>query len=394
MLKNQNFYPYAFKLDDTDVDCVQNILNQIAKDNTVILYWYEPNPVDDVCFAIHTISNQCDLKIIWLLTESFYDEASKNKIYSANVDVVFLEFDLLSLYFELYTYKSSQLNQQWNSDSDKFLFLTGKPNRANRTRLLYKFSNQGLMSQCVWSFFMDQNLKNKSRSLLPELNDQEYEKFISSHLNNPDKIDVLYGSGGSSHYDGYPFDSQLYEKTLFRVISETYCWDQPIVTEKTWVTIANQQPFMIVGYQNNLAALKNLGYRTFEKYCKIDHYDSISDQEQRLDAVVENTEDWLTTIKKHQRNILIDIDHNYTLLTAEMNKTFEKFLSIYRRLQPTEYEIFRILETTTQRNKWTNFYYHVKSADWPDCFVEENFCFLPLDIQKECIEVHGYCKIN
>jgi hypothetical protein len=395
MSKLNNFYPYAFSLDFFEGNHSQFVagltqqIQQVDTAHTVILFSYEWQPVDQIVHTINQIAQTCRHTIIWLLTDTFYLD-NKQQLLDTGADVNFVEFDLLTLHFELNVYKTTTLNPQWNPATEKFLFLTGKPNHVNRIRLLHKFYENNLIEHCVWSLFMNPQLRKSSRTLLSELSDQEFDMFVDAHINNPDKINIVHGSGGSCHYDGYPFDASMYSNTSFRVISETQMFAQPIVTEKTWTTIANRQPFIIAGYQDSLSDLKKLGYKTFENYLKINNYDTIKNAEDRLTAVVENTRHWLKTLRVDQEQIAQDVEHNYQLLMSQMNKTASTFNSIYRKLGSVNYQDFMIVPVTIQRSSWINFYYGIKDPQWPDCFSEKGFGSLPAEVQKECVEVYGY----
>jgi hypothetical protein len=139
-----------------------------------------------------------------------------------------------------------------------------------------------------------------------------------------------------------------------------------------------------------LSHLKKLGYKTFENYLKISNYDSIENAEDRLTAVVENTQHWLKTLRVDQEQIAQDVEHNYQLLMSQMNKTASTFNSIYRKLGSVNYQDFMIVPVTIQRSNWINFYYGIKDPQWPDCFSEKGFDSLPAEVQKECVEVYGY----
>jgi len=41
-------------------------------------------------------------------------------------------------------------------------------------------------------------------------------------------------------------------------------------------------------------------------------------------------------------------------------------------------------------NLWAEFYSRIRDTSWPECSNESEFKNLPIDIQKECIEIHGY----
>jgi len=395
-----NYYPYTYNLDFYDGDYsgfVSKLIHQIQQiesQHTAILFGYEFQPFDQLLSTMAQIAKSCKCKIIcvldtqWLyLVDRTIQQMNDSRV---GAEFVELDLDLLPMHFELSVYKSSILNLQWNPDAGKFLFLTGKPDRHNRLRLLYKFYEQDLLKHCTWSMFMDDTLRQQSQKFLSELSDQDYNNFIDTHINNPDSVSVVYETSGTCHCDGYPFSGDLYSQTSFRVIAETQIGLLPAITEKTYITIANRHPFIIAGHRHNLSYLKNLGFQTFEHYLKIKDYDSIVDRDQRLNAVVENTQHLLATMPKHQDQIAQDVEHNYQLLLAYLNKTAVTFDSIYRKLGPVEFEPFRIFPLPTQRATWINFYYGIKDSSWPDCFSEKDFNSLPVEIQKECIDVYGY----
>lgn len=389
-----NFYPHVININFHDMDRTKFIgyiktqLLTTPDDKTILLMAYEWQSVDDLVEMMKNING--NKKMIWLLNESFYSDDQKKTLISTNADVRFIEFDLLVLDFELNLFKTSSLNQNWNPDCKRFLFLTGKPNRSNRIRLLYKFYKSGLLDQCTWSFFIDQNLKQQCRKFMLDLDDNEYDSFLSKVAHNPDGVDILWGSGGSCHYDGYPFNKELYSNCSFRVISETQMMEAPIISEKTWVTIANRLPFILSGYRNNLELLQRQGFRTFERYLKITYYDDIDDEEQRLNSVVENTEFWLANIEKNRDEIQEDIDYNYHLLSQKILETRQNFLEIYDALDDARYEIFRIIPIPIQKCQWINFYYGIKDPSWPDCWSPAGFSTLPEYIQQEMIDIYGY----
>jgi hypothetical protein len=390
-----NFYPYSFFLDylgDDLVGFVDEVVEKIScvPDGAPIILWmYEWIQPNRVLYTIDKIGNQRG-QIYWLINDYYYPPETKKLFESTGINIHWLQFDLLMLDFELSIFKTSTLNSNWNPDADKFLFLTGKPDRINRIRLLHKFYQQGLLEKSTWSFFIDNNLINKCRSLLPELSDDEYQLFLSQVTRNPDEINILYNSAGSCHYDGYPFDSVMYSQSCFRVISETMMGGQPINTEKTWVTLANRTPFMIIGYRGILDKLKQQGYRTFEHYLPVQDYDWIEDDNARLDAVVENTRYWLKNIKSHQKEISQDVEYNYQLLMSKMSQTRQVFTEIYKKLGDTSFEIFRIISMPMQRSEWISFYYGVKDPSWPDCWSPNDVRRLPTHIIKELTEVYAY----
>lgn len=389
-----NFYPYVFSFNWADsqadhlLDQTMDDLSQVPDDSKIILMCYEWLSADAVVDFMTKISERSNKKIIWLLTDSFYDDIQKRRMHQLGQDLRFIEFDILFLHFEINLYRTSVLNKSWNSEAKNFLFLTGKPNRLNRIRLLYKFYKKNLLSHCTWSLFLNEELEKSCRDLLKELTDQEYTDFVRNHQRNPDKIAINFNAGNESNYDGFPFDTELFSQSSFRVIAETMM-SHPIISEKTWVTVINQMPFIMTGPAGTLKILKDQGFRTFEKYLPIDWYDSIQDDDQRLDAVITNTEYWLSSINTHKNDIAKDIQFNFELINKKIKDTAEQFDKIYSDLGDIAFEPFRILPMS-HRTTWINFYYGIKDPSWPDCWLEKDFATLPLHIQQEMKEIHHY----
>ena len=139
---------------------------------------------------------------------------------------------------------------------------------------------------------------------------------MKSRNRNPDDIEIQLLSN-TTHYGGIPYDPGLYANTLFSVVSECHCNTiddrPPWLTEKTYIPILNNVPFIIAGDNGSLSSLKGLGFRTFEQYLPFPNYDSISDKSRKIDAVLENTQFWITNMKD-TTSIAEDIAHNHLRL--------------------------------------------------------------------------------
>lgn len=392
----KNHYPNCINLDYFGSDLpkyieevVRTILHHDSSHPT-LLFIYEWTSVEDLFYRIDTISQHCKAhKIIWVLPESIYYN-QYSTLLSKNIDFYLIDIDLLSVYFELDLFKASSYNQQWNSTADKFLFLTGKPDKSNRLGLLHKFYQHNLLENCVWSLFMSPTLKTKCRFLLPELTDEQYNKFVDQCVTSPDQMQPDY-ENNKFFVEGFPYNSDIYQTTLFRVISETQMFDHAITTEKTWTTIVNNQPFIMAGYPGCLRFLKHAGFKTFVEYLPYPEYDEVIDEEIRFEQVILNTEYLMSHIDTHKQQIAEDVKYNYQLIRKKMEVTYKNFFELYQRLDYPQLEIFRIIPLTMLlRNKWITFYYNIKDPTWPDCYAEEHFDLLPDNIKEECINVFGY----
>jgi hypothetical protein len=325
-------------------------------------------------------------RVQWILDERFQQwhmPVTANILYLNNIP--------LTMYLGMYEQKISQPNTQWNSNTNKFLFLTGKPEFLNRARLLYRFYQENLLDNCVWSLFMDKALYTSTRELFQDLDDQAYDQFIKTHLRNPDNIEVVFNSSNTNtcHYVGMPFDSTLYASTSFRVVAET--WQRSVIriTEKTWLTVANRQPFIMAALPGMLDHARLMGLKTFENYLPRPDYDTIPDWQQREDAIVENIKYWLSNIHKHQAEIQQDVEHNYQVFEQHASSTLLQLGDIVARADLPNVQ-FLLSKFFDLSRGWTQFYYSVKDPSWPDCFSEKDFVKLDKRIQDELTTVYGY----
>lgn len=389
MDKNSFFYPYAFSLFQTNLNSLKNELRAVPIESPILLWSLERVKEEELLAIIDDIfSLGLNNKIYWWLQPShLYSRNVHNKLgeYLHQIDI-----DLLLLYLQINVCKSSKPSQQWNPSTRKFLFPTGKPAKPNRIRLLYKFYQQGLLDFCNWSLFVNEFNKNNCHKLLPELSNAEFETFISDHVRSLDLVSLFNSGAADNHTNGYPFDGKTYANSSFRVISETQMLSAPIITEKTWITIINRHPFLLIAYPHNLKYLKDTGYKTFDSYLPIPDYDTIEDQEQRLDAVVKNTKFWVDNIELQQNSIQQDVEHNYQLLLNQMNITVSQATQLATLLGKTVKSPFSIVPLSLEQFNWTSFYYNIKDPRWPDCFLEDSFNDLPAHVKDECINIFGY----
>lgn len=233
------------------------------------------------------------------------------------------------------SYKDLNALPHYNPKNEKFLFLTGMPDRPNRIGLLSKYYDAGLLNFSEWTFFAPWTAVDKTwcREHLSRYNDQEYETFLKdcerSFDNRYETAKPFYGSYTSGNADVVwhdvvdtdwvqapaHIDSSVYANTLFSVISEgPNYWhnDNDFATEKSWRTFLHRHPFIFAGHPDQFRYLKTLGYKTFEEYLPIKDYAYIEDEDTRLTAVVENTK-YLLAHREHDDAIRADTEHNYNV---------------------------------------------------------------------------------
>jgi len=348
-------------------------------------------------WRIFLIANSCD---------SFCDD----KVQTIGLDdVLYIDFFLYRVYKEIIIHKKSSISHADappSYDKQKFLFLTGKSHKPNRIGLLKKFVDNKLMDRAEWSFFyFVENTKYnlRVRAQLSELTDSEFEEFVKKWSRNPDNINIKATVTVDGYeYNGIPYDVGLYTKTDFSVISETTFGNtqHPWITEKVWIPILNKHPFIIAGDTNILTKLEKLGFETFKDFLKIPEYDQIVDESERLDAVVSNTEHFLSELNKNANMINHCVDKNLKVLAKLYFHNNEKILNFMIKHQLTEFSIDEIVPTKgrgdshianeIQDQLFVKFYNNIKDPAWPEVSSSLDFFKLPIHIQQECINDFGY----
>ncbi len=203
----------------------------------------------------------------------------------------------------------------WNNSKFKGLFLTGKPAKFQRIYPIHELFKLGYMNTNTmeWSFHCVENHIDSIAELL-NLDRNTVESFTSQLVRNPDNIDITNFSQ-SFDYNGIPYDHELYSKTSWSIVSETTTANHKTwITEKTYRAILNCHPFLFFAQPGTVDFLKSSGFRTFD-YCYPNDYDSILDDRERFDAVIENIsyldKNWESL--DHSR-IAYDVNHNRDMI--------------------------------------------------------------------------------
>lgn len=87
---------------------------------------------------------------------------------------------------------------------------------------------------------------------------------------------------GLAHDDGRDSITRTYDNAYWRLVAESYFAKEDLsLSDATFKTILNMQPFIIVGPPGCLRLLKKSGYKTFGNYID-EGYDSVQNDEKRL----------------------------------------------------------------------------------------------------------------
>jgi len=220
-----------------------------------------------------------------------------------------------------------------------FVFLN-RIMRGHRLKLITKIIKNGLIDKCFCSAGYPEDWKERLSWLVsdhPEIKDEVEEILkitkilplklnMSSERDNP--IDLLYDDiyYHTNSYFSLVTETQFYNNstTKLQYFSKSNCVDNTVfLTEKIFRPIAFKHPFVLCCTSGSLEQLRKLGYKTFHPYID-ETYDTIIDDEERLEAVYKETErlcsftdeQWL----EWQLNITSIIEYNYLVLISKTPK--------------------------------------------------------------------------
>ena len=312
---------------------VSDLLQKIDQSGNIthffgrLLWEYNYPPSNEFQNFLNALGSR-KIQLVMFLNKHFRGSDLQRNILLNNGICIFVDFFQWRVYSEIIIKKKNSVNSIYNPSSKTFLFLTGKPHRINRIGLLWYLSQGNLLDLCQNSLYVQDIDRPRVREILESLGSTEPDRFIDANINNPDGIAMRYWNDGSCHYRGIPYDPRLYAQNLFRLISESSFHHQangPWITEKTWLTICNHSAFIMAGDVGTLADLESRGFRTFKEHLAVPDYDQISNASLRMEAIVKNTQHWLTTQLDHDK-IQKDISHNYQnfLSEAQMGLTKTK----------------------------------------------------------------------
>jgi hypothetical protein len=168
-------------------------------------------------------------------------------------------------------------NLQVPEPNGRMLFLTGKPLSLNRLPVLDLIDRGPLAEKTTASLFWNDNLYHVAGQHNITL--ERAQELVKRYAGSPDQHEINKSSvSGHFHSAGMPYDPGMYAQHQLSLIPETtvapsdmynYC------TEKTYRTILNLHPFVILGQPGTIKHLENRGYRTFTQYMPYPDYNDL-----------------------------------------------------------------------------------------------------------------------
>jgi hypothetical protein len=202
---------------------------------------------------------------------------------------------------------------------------------------LYPYKDQGLLSFAKaghqeldlapsFNYYINQKSKFKQDfpSIYNEWTTQDLDSVIPLELNKDldpyDHFSLTTNPINDEH------TLKFYQSYLHIVIETSV--HSVFFSEKTFKPVKYFQPFILIGGSGSLKKLKELGYKTFEKYID-EGYDDIDNNQERIAYAVNSavnfmTQDNLPSIINDMFQIL---KHNHETLISNSRNTLEKLVS-------------------------------------------------------------------
>lgn len=216
-------------------------------------------------------------------------------------------------HFYLNKYQPKEFNPN-KEIKKKFLFLN-KIAKTERTYLYKKLKNENIFDNFYYTY--------------NAINEPQFDESISLEGSSVDT------SGGMLPLDYYfetSFCNIVTESEFFSGTKDMHCYKTIFFTEKIAKPLNSFNPFIIVSCQHSLKKLKQLGFKTFDKWWD-ESYDNIENDYERLDKIAEVVK----TINEYS------IEDCYRLYN-EMQDTLIHNAELYQKFTSREYNLKTLLK--------------------------------------------------
>ena len=400
-----NLSPYHETIDTNNIDPVLEILKEdmaLADRDLVclLLSEYETNKFYPIMLATINFAAELGKKITFVLDWQYKKIES---LWLPHANIKYINFFLLFA-----SHRNLVSNRKWNCAADKGMLLTGGLGRLNRTGLLAEAYKTDFIKNLYFSIPYLNELTSGDVKNITKIWDVDFDNFVTYCTENR-----INGSNFDSNKlrvcHDIPKDSDLivntFSNTRFSIVSETAFSNNPVsfITEKTWMSIINHHPFILVGHQGSCAALQSLGIQT------IDHLLPVTNTDgemciNKVNAAIKNAE-WLANNRQHDDQIEKIVLHNFNIVKKLHQESLDVIDNLSQELVIPQSQLFeeiinnfmlsdqKITEINTvfrENEKWCIFYENIKDPSWPICKTSKDLDKLPSWIQEEIKNIFGY----
>lgn len=243
-------------------------------------------------------------------------------------NVLFFPWFMLKYY---YFYLEKQFS--WNYESDKFLYLPGKINKAHRIYPMYKLWKDQLLDSVSYTFLSSpmwgvpeeewySELANMLRLTANEVIDSDKLKQTLQDLER-DQDGLIDLSRTEANFLMQAVSEPLYNTACVELVSETWT-DIYHLTEKTWRPIMAGQPFINLN-PDQTRRVREMGFKTFDTYTGIPdalpaNPASMKWIQLNCDVAIQRAIKFVQSCKDNVNAIQQDIDYNRKHMMRIINR--------------------------------------------------------------------------
>ena len=317
------FYAIGIGFFNFDIDYFQLIPNWVFENkNKILFYYHEGDNPYRIKERLDHLCHKHDLPV------NRYCFVSGNT--AADNITGFAYFPDHEL---LYWHRNSKIPAtpiNLNSRSRDFTVLS-RTHKWWRATVMSDMFRNGVLLNSYWSYNTDISLQESVNDNPIEIDTLKIKSDIDNFLDGaPYTCDT---QTADQHNDHSQIEPGHYYDAYCNIVLEThYDADQSggaFLTEKIFKPIKHGQPFVIVGAPGSLAALRKLGYRTFD-YTIDNSYDLVQDNTQRWQKTLQAIQQiQQQDMHKWFQQCLSDIQHNQQLF---LSSKYERLNSLIERL--------------------------------------------------------------
>ena len=286
-----------------------DILSELSKlvDGFVKVEWWEEHDID--IQPCHNDSmEESDILTIFVNSEPDRDQANAgtfDSVREMRPNNIFLvceidnqDWPFSTIFYPSFLKETLRINESYIHATGKKDYLADalmggmSSEKTNfRNKLVDELRNQDLLEKCLVSLHR-RNKKQDQRSEYrsPALDKLDNADFLSTAIQG-DEFNTMATSENCGfaqlRYLSQIIPQQVYDSTYVSLVAETETdYGGYYVSEKISKPLISGKPFMLFGAPGYLQALRDIGFKTFDRWWS-EEYDAIHDPEKRIHAIVE-----------------------------------------------------------------------------------------------------------
>lgn len=334
---------------------------KLKKCKFVIFYVTEPWFKYEYCytwmskFAEHNELEKDDFLLVSsnLISNEMKNEYVSKDIIKDNFTIIEFNFFFHRLWFytkkfhlddskEVYNLMMNRnLNLRREREKDKHFLCFNRRSHDHRVFIFSEFmTNPKLIDKSIITLgsqgmIGDQNFKKAIRRFVDKKYKHGYERLYDFIDNYDASVDYRYDTETTNYRDLIDINVDAHVRTFCNVVTETTISEETIfISEKTAKPIFMLQPFIIFGNRGTLRKLREMGFKTFDKWWD-ESYDEAwyQDRSEKIISLLEEIASWDDNKIKNVLNEMEEtLIYNYNVMvknqtTIDFFNEFIKFTS-------------------------------------------------------------------